>query len=82
MTIFPLRTNLIGLCLTSAVLALMTPCRGAEPTLAPEVKEALAAVRDTQAAVCDVFESSTLGKTATPAEFAATSQPAKTLIQP
>jgi hypothetical protein len=72
MTILPLRTNLIGLCLTSAVLATLTPCRGADPTLAPEVKEALAAVRDTQAAVFDVFESSTLGKTATPAEFAAT----------
>lgn len=50
----------------------MIPSHGAEPTLAPKVKEALAAVRDTQAAVFDVFESSTLGKTATPAEFAAT----------
>jgi hypothetical protein len=72
MTILPLRTNLIGLCLTSAVLAAVTPCRAADPTLAPEVKEALAAVRGTQAAVFDAFESSTLGKTATPAEFAAT----------
>jgi hypothetical protein len=44
----------------------------AAPTLAPEVKEALAAVRNTQADVFDVFESSVLGKTATPAEFAAT----------
>ena len=72
MTILPLRTNLIGLCLTTAVLAATTPCRGAEPTLAPEVKESLAAVRDTRAGMYDVFESSVLGKTATPAEFAAT----------
>jgi hypothetical protein len=72
MTNLPRKTNLIGRCLTTAVLAAMIPCHGAEPTLAPEVKEALAAVRGTQAAVFDVFESSTLGKTATPAEFAAT----------
>ena len=50
----------------------MTPCHGADPTLAPKVKEALAAVRNTNAAVFDVFASSVLGKTATPAEFAAT----------
>ncbi len=72
MTNLPRKTNRIGLCLTTALLAAMTPCHGAGPTLAPEVKETLAAVRNTQAAVFDVFESSTLGKTATPAEFAAT----------
>jgi hypothetical protein len=72
MTNLSRKTNLPGLCLTTALLAGMPPCQGAEPTLAPEVKEALAAVRNTQAAVFDVFESSTLGKTATPAEFAAT----------
>ena len=82
MTDFPLRTNLSGLCWASAVLATLTPCRGADPTLAPEVKEPLAAVRNTQASVFDVFESSKLGKTATPAKFSATAQPAKTLIQP
>lgn len=71
MTILSLRTYLIGLCLASAVLAAMTPCRGADPTLAPEVKEAIAAVRDNHASVYDAFESSTLGTTASPAEYAA-----------
>lgn len=70
--IFPRRISLSGLCLIAVVLAAMPPCPGAELTLAPEVKEAIAAVRDTNAAVFDVFESSVLGKTATPAEFAAT----------
>ncbi len=70
--IFPRPTTFLGLCLATAVLAGVTPCHGADSTLAPEVKEALATVRNTQAAVFDVFESSTLGKTATPAEFAAT----------
>jgi hypothetical protein len=65
------RMSLPGLCLMAAVLAAMPPCHAADATLAPEVKEALAAVRDTNAAVFDVFESSVLGKTATPAEFAA-----------
>ncbi|MEY3204754.1 MAG: hypothetical protein RLZZ21_1085, partial [Planctomycetota bacterium] len=69
--IFPRRMNLSSLCLIAAVLAAMPLCRGADATLAPEVKEALAAVRGTNAAVFDVFESSVLGKTATPAEFAA-----------
>jgi hypothetical protein len=71
-TTSPRRTTFLGMCLATALLAGMTPCRGADSTPAPEVKEALAAVRNTQAAVFDVFESSTLGKTATPAEFAAT----------
>lgn len=71
MTIIPLRTNLIGLCLASAVLTSMTPSRGADPNLAPEVKEAITAVRDNRAGVYDAFESSTLGTTASPAEYAA-----------
>ena len=70
--IFPRRMNLSSLCLIAAVLAAMPPCHAADAPLAPEVKEAIAAVRGTNAAVFDVFESSVLGKTATPAEFAAT----------
>ena len=49
-----------------------TPERGNGRKLAPKVRAALDAVRDTKAGMYDVFESSVLGKTATPAEFAAT----------
>jgi len=71
-TTSPRRTTLACLCMATALLASMTPCRGSDSTLTPAVQEAIAAVRNTQAAVFDVFESSTLGETATPAEFAAT----------
>ena len=66
------KTSRYGLCLTTAAWFAMLPSHGAEPAQAPEVKEALAAIRNTHAAVYDALESSTLGKTATPAEFAAT----------
>lgn len=69
--IFPLRISLPGLCLIAAVLAAMPPCHGADATLAPVVQEAIAAVRDNRVGVYDVFESSTLGTTASPAEYAA-----------
>jgi len=67
-----------SLCLLAAVAASLTPCRGDDdapaPAVeeAPEVREALAAVRDNRAGLYDVFESSTLGTTASPAEYAAT----------
>ena len=48
-----------------------TPAGGKRPELAPKVRAALDNVRDTKAGMYDVFESSVLGKTATPAEFAA-----------
>ncbi len=49
-----------------------TPAGGGRLDLAPEVRAALDAVRDTRAGMYDVFESSVLGGTATPVEFAAT----------
>jgi len=70
-TISPRQTTLACLCMATALLASMTPCRGADSTLAPAVQEAIAAVRDNFAGVYDVFESSTLGSTASPAEYAA-----------
>ncbi len=48
-----------------------TPEEGKRPELAPKVRAALDAVRDTRAGMYDSFESSVLGKTATSAELAA-----------
>lgn len=56
MTILPLRTNLIGLCLTAVVLAAVTPCHAADPTPAPEVKDVVASVRENQAGGADVAQ--------------------------
>ena len=56
MTILPLRTNLIGLCLTSAVLVPLAPCRAADPTPAPEVRDVVAGVRENQAGGADIAQ--------------------------
>ena len=71
-TLSPRRTALACLYLATAMLVSMNPCRGADSTFAPAVQEAIAAVRDSRAGLYDVFDSSTLGTTASPAEYAAT----------
>lgn len=65
------RTSLPRLCVIAALVAAAAPCHGADTTLAPAIQKAIAGVRDSRAGVYDVFESSTLGKTAGPAEYAA-----------
>jgi len=68
------RTLPLVLCLAAGGLAVAAgePARGTDDSLHPTVKAALDDVRLNRAGMYDVFKSSTLGKTAGPAEFAAT----------
>lgn len=68
MTTLPSRANLFGLGMTAALLAAMTPCHGVDTPLAPQVQGAIAAFRNNRAGADEVFDSSTLGKTASPVE--------------
>jgi len=58
--------------ITAGGLQAASPEGDKRPDLPPKVREALDEIRDTNAGIYNIFESSVLGKTATPAEFAAT----------